>query len=233
MPKSHSRKSSRKSSRSPSRSRKSPRKSPRRSLKRPSNKLQKEVKEVHSPMIQKIRPTLFAKISNVIAPSENATDPNDAANMVTDIAQSLQIEMNTDVKLILIVFARDVSYLLIKLIEKRMIPHMTDVISLLRLLVIGGIRRALIKNIENYQLRQISAQCSLDEGPTECVLNNQADLIDIFVRMFVREILFTARKMKLKAIEKGNASPGPLNEMDVNMVRKDNEINYTLKLLRL
>lgn len=96
---------------------------------------------------------------------------------------------------------------------------------LLKSTVAGGVKTALVKNFESHQLRKLSSMCSVTEGPAECAENRQVDLVDIFIQMMVREIIATAQNLK--------AELGPLSELDINRVRKDRDLNFTLKLFRL
>lgn len=170
---------------------------------------------------------MFAKFSTVIPPEEikTAVDSNAAGNIVDKMARDLNAELTADAKLILIVFIRDLTHLISKLIEKREIVEIIDVARLLKSTVAGGVKTALVKNFESHQLRKLSSMCSVAEGPAECAENRQVDLVDIFIQMMVREIIATAQNLK--------AELGPLSELDINRVRKDRDLNFTLKLFRL
>lgn len=230
--KSPSRRKSPRKSKSPSRRRKSSSrrrksKSPRKSARKQPKKLSKEVKSVQSPFNQERRPNLFAKFTTVIPPEEikSAVDSNAAGNIVDKMARDLNVELTADAKLILIVFIRDLVYLVSKLIEKREIDEIMDVARLLKSTVTGGVRTALVKNFENHQLVKLKSMCSINEGPAECAENRQIDLTEIFIKMLVREIIATAQNLK--------EDRGPLSELDINRVRKDRDLNFTLKLFRL
>ena len=165
---------------------------------------------------------MFAKISTVIPPGESSVEPEAAAAIVDKMARDLNAELTADAKLILIVFIRDLTHLVSKLIEKR---EIVEIMDLLKSTVAGGVKTALVKNFENHQLRKLNAMCSVAEGPAECAENRQVDLVDIFIQMMVREIIATAQNLKDEL--------GPLSELDINRVRKDRDLNFTLKLFRL